>query len=57
MLNLIRVRLWGFVNETSARANPRLPRVVMGTWHRPTVGERTRKLHQLAPDRLAPGQL
>jgi glyoxylase-like metal-dependent hydrolase (beta-lactamase superfamily II) len=45
---------WGGV-ETSARANPRFPLVVMGTWHRPTVVESARKLHDLAPARLAPG--
>ena len=41
--------------ETSARANPRFPFVVMGTWHRPTVVESARKLRALSPARLAPG--
>jgi glyoxylase-like metal-dependent hydrolase (beta-lactamase superfamily II) len=41
--------------ETSARANPRFPFVVMGTWHRPTELESARKLRALGPARLAPG--
>jgi glyoxylase-like metal-dependent hydrolase (beta-lactamase superfamily II) len=41
--------------ETSARANPRFPLVVMGTWDRPTVLESARKLLALQPARLAPG--
>lgn len=41
--------------ETSARANPRFPLVVMGTWHRPTVLESARKLRALNPSRLASG--
>jgi glyoxylase-like metal-dependent hydrolase (beta-lactamase superfamily II) len=41
--------------ETSARANPRFPFVVMGTWHRPTVLVSARKLRSLEPARLAPG--
>jgi glyoxylase-like metal-dependent hydrolase (beta-lactamase superfamily II) len=41
--------------ETSARANPRFPLVVMGTWHRPTVLESARKLRAFEPARLAPG--
>lgn len=41
--------------ETSARANPRFPLVVMGTWHRPTEVESARKLRALDPPRLAPG--
>jgi glyoxylase-like metal-dependent hydrolase (beta-lactamase superfamily II) len=45
---------WGGV-ETSARANPRFPLVVMGTWDRPTVLESARKLRALDPARLAPG--
>jgi glyoxylase-like metal-dependent hydrolase (beta-lactamase superfamily II) len=41
--------------ETSARANPRFPLVVMGTWHRPTVVASARRLRALEPARLAPG--
>jgi len=41
--------------ETSARANPLFPLVVMGTWHRPTVLASARKLRALDPVRLAPG--
>ena len=41
--------------ETSARANPRFPFVVMGTWHRPTVIASAHKLRALNPSRLAPG--
>ena len=41
--------------ETSARANPRFPLVVMGTWHRPTVVASAQKLRALDPARLAPG--
>ena len=41
--------------ETSARANPRFPLVVMGTWHRPTVLASAQKLRALNPARLAPG--
>lgn len=41
--------------ETSARANPRFPFVVTGTWHRPTVVASARKLRELEPARLAPG--
>jgi glyoxylase-like metal-dependent hydrolase (beta-lactamase superfamily II) len=41
--------------ETSARANPRFPLVVMGTWHRPSVLESAQKLRDLEPTRLAPG--
>jgi glyoxylase-like metal-dependent hydrolase (beta-lactamase superfamily II) len=41
--------------ETSARANPRFPLVVMGTWDRPTVLESARALRALEPARLAPG--
>jgi glyoxylase-like metal-dependent hydrolase (beta-lactamase superfamily II) len=45
---------WGGV-ETSARANPRFPLVVMGTWHRPGVLDSARKLRALDAARLAPG--
>jgi glyoxylase-like metal-dependent hydrolase (beta-lactamase superfamily II) len=41
--------------ETSARANPRFPLVVMGTWHRPTVLAGARALRALDPARLAAG--
>lgn len=41
--------------ETSARATPPFPFVVMGTWHRPTVVESALKLRKLNPARLAPG--
>lgn len=41
--------------ETSARANPRFPFVVMGTWHRPTLLASAHKLRALNPSRLAPG--
>lgn len=41
--------------ETSARANPRFPFVVMGTWHRATVVASAQKLRDLTPARLAPG--
>lgn len=41
--------------ETSARANPRFPLVVMGTWHRPTTLASARALRALNASRLAPG--
>jgi glyoxylase-like metal-dependent hydrolase (beta-lactamase superfamily II) len=40
---------------TSARANPRFPFVVLGTWDRATEIESARRLRALDPARLAPG--
>jgi glyoxylase-like metal-dependent hydrolase (beta-lactamase superfamily II) len=40
---------------TSARANPRFPFVVMGTWDRATELQSARRLRALDPARLAPG--
>jgi glyoxylase-like metal-dependent hydrolase (beta-lactamase superfamily II) len=41
--------------STSARANPRFPLVVMGTWDRATELQSARRLRALDPARLAPG--
>jgi glyoxylase-like metal-dependent hydrolase (beta-lactamase superfamily II) len=41
--------------STSARANPRFPLVVMGTWDRGTELQSARRLRALDPARLAPG--
>ena len=41
--------------STSARANPRFPFVVMGTWDRAAELQSARRLRALDPARLAPG--